>query len=96
MRGVRVIGSIAGMTGNEYNINTTNIITDISTYGTLTNSIKQNVTELTRSLTTGQVVNNVVYFRDSSLRYSTIASLDFKTIIVYGNLIIDQNIPSTK
>ena len=61
----------------------------------LRNTLTSNIANLTRGVADGNIVNGVVqYHRD--VRYSSLADKSFSTLIVYGTLIIDQNIDTLK
>ena len=56
----------------------------------------RNIAESTRGIEEGKVVNGVVWYRSTNLSYKVVAGKNFQTLIVYGNLTIDTDIPTTR
>lgn len=56
----------------------------MTAFNTLQNTIRQNVSNVTRGIPTGTVTNKVLYYKDSNpVRYSTLDT-SFDTLIVEG------------
>lgn len=54
----------------------------------------QRATLLTRGVTTGKMVNGILYI-EGNIVYSAITSTGFKTLVVRGNLTIDTDISNS-
>jgi hypothetical protein len=97
MKGVRVIGNTAGTNIGEFNLNNGWVVAE---QGPITNAARstmlQKVALLTRGITPNTVVNGILYIEwDINYSSSIIKSSVFNTLIVRGNLTIDENIGST-
>lgn len=96
MLGVRVIGNTSWVGSSSYNINSESNLTDSASLNLLQNRILQNVSLLLRNTTVGTVAPSWVLYYDRDVLWSEVANLSFKTLIIRGNLTLNQNIPDTK
>ena len=96
-KGLRIIGNVTWQWTLSYgkDTETSGNIVDETRMIALRNTLTSNIANLTRGVADGNIVNGVVqYHRD--VRYSSLADKSFSTLIVYGTLIIDQNIDTLK
>ena len=97
MNGVYIIGNTSWVWQNMYNLNNASNLSDVTSFNTLQNVIRQNVANVTRGIPTWKVTNRVLYYKDvNPVRYSTLDT-SFDTLIVDGwDVILDTDIPTSK
>lgn len=96
MLGVRVIGNTAWVGSSEYNINSESNLYDAASLNRLQNQIQQNVATLLRNMSVWTVSPSGVLYYDRDISWSEISNQSFKTLIVRGNLTLNQNVTDTK
>lgn len=88
-----ILGSLGGSQKSMFNAGSI----DTTAYSSLLMKIRSNVANLVKGMQNGEVANGILYYKsDTTLPYSTIADKDFKTLVVYGDLRINQNIGAYK
>lgn len=91
-RGVRILGLAEG-NGDYWKDGSTFLSSEGKLAG-LRNTLVKNITTLTTNVDPEKIVGGVVYYK-KSIRLSQVEA-GYKTLIVYGNLTIDQDITSTR